>query len=208
MSPEVQATLDRLNRVASGLDAFNDYRYHAAKRQIQEWKRADAAEADEEREQLRRDGELCLKHQSNYDRAFAPFGRKAPEPEADARGPSYRRRLFTVAQSMLPSDHPLTEFKADDLDHAVIVPMEQKLFEALAKEAEQPSGDNLPENPDDPRARREIRDDDSGRLTIVYKARNSFIRNMGRPGMKVVRFTDGKGKVIWGAPYPTQPDHA
>jgi hypothetical protein len=86
--------------------------------------------------------------------------------------------------------------------------MEGKLFEALRKEAEEPTGDNLPESPNDPKAKREIFDDSLGRKVTTYKAKRSFIHDYCRPALRVVRLVDPKkGIVIWGQPFDRVPGH-
>jgi hypothetical protein len=205
-----QDTLDRLNRSIDRLDrwrdAMGDYQYAKAKRDIAQWRADDSEAEDWRRSKMRKHADRCADHQRCYDEAFEPFGKRAPEPEADAYPPDYRRKLFAIGQSMLPTDHELAQIgDPRDLDRSAIIPFEQQLFEALRKEAEQPTGDNLPESPDDPRARREVRDD-SGRVAIIYKAKNSFIKGMGRPGMRVLRFCNPKtGQVLFGPPFPVMP---
>jgi hypothetical protein len=127
----------------------------------------------------------CGEHQRRYDESFAAFGKKAPPPLADDRPPAYRRRLFSIGQSMLPSSHKLVGFKAADLDGHVIRPYEEMLLEALAAEAATPSGDNLPENVNDPRAKREVLDDSTGARTVTFHAKRSFIHGLSRPGRRV-----------------------
>jgi hypothetical protein len=196
-----QDTLDRLNRTTRKLDALADFNYLKAKREIAQW-RADDSEAENwRRDQMRKHAARCDEHQQNYDREFEAFGKKAPPPLADDFPPDYRRRLFTIGQSLLPSDHELAQFDPHDLDKSVIAPFEQKLFEALREQAANPTGDNLPETVDDPRARREVYDDDTGRKVIVYKAKQSFIKQLSRPGLRAFFYTPDTvlgGNLNWG----------
>jgi hypothetical protein len=60
------------------------------------------------------------------------------------------------------------------------------LFEAVKSEAENPTGDNLPQSPDDPRAKRIIFDDSLGRSVVTYKARESFIKGLSRPARRII----------------------
>jgi hypothetical protein len=114
--------------------------------------------------------------------------------------------LFKLAQSYLPSGHPLAALDPHDLDGTIIIPLEEQLMGALRQEAEEPTGDNLPESPDDPRAKREVFDDSLGRKVTVYKARTSFIKAMGRPGLKVLRVMNpNTGQVLYGPPFPQMP---
>jgi hypothetical protein len=186
---DAQSTLDKVNRVARKLDALTDVAFERARRDLRQWRADDSEAEDWRRDRMRRDAARCGEHQVRYDTAFEPHGKKAPSPLADDHPPDYRRRLFAIGQSMLPSDHELAQFDPNDLDRTVIIPFEKQLFDALRKEAENPSGDNLPETVDDPRARREVYDDDTGRKVIVYKAKQSFIKQLSRPGLRAFFYT-------------------
>jgi hypothetical protein len=202
-----QDTLDRVNRTARKLNALAEFNYLKAKRQFAEW-RADDAEAENwRRDMMRKHADRCLAHQSRYDEAFEPFGKRAPQPEADAFPPDYRRKLFAIGQSMLPSDHELTQIgDPRDLDGGAIVRFEKQLFDALRKEAETPTGDNRADSVNDPKARREIVDPDTGRRTIQYFAKNSFIKDFVRPALRVLRLMDPvKGIVLHGPPFDRVP---
>jgi hypothetical protein len=202
MSSPSQDVLDRLSRVTSKLDAMADYQYHKAKRDIAEWKRADSVAEDWRRDTMRKHADRCGEHQVRYDSMFEPFGKRAPQPEADDFPPTYRRDLFRVGQSMLPSDHDLVGFDPNDLDGTVIAPMEEKLFEALRQQAEEPTGDNVPQSPWDPKARREVFDDSLQRKIVTYVAKESFIKAMNRPGMRAFFYTPDTvlgRKINWGS---------
>jgi hypothetical protein len=136
--PSAAETLDRLNRATSKLDALSDYQYHKAKRDIAEWKRADSAAEDWRRDTMRRHADRCGQHQVRYDSMFEPFGKRAPQPEADAYPPDYRRDLFRVGQSMLPSDHDLVGFDPNDLDGTVIRPDGGEAVRGLARASGKP----------------------------------------------------------------------
>jgi hypothetical protein len=71
------------------------------------------------------------------------------------------------------------------------------MFEALREQAESPTGDNLPPTPDHPKAKREVFDDSLGRKVVVYKARESFIKSMGRPARRVLAFHTGRGNAYF-----------
>jgi hypothetical protein len=82
---------------------------------------------------------------------------------------------------MLPSDHELVGFDPEDLDRHFIVPMEGKLFEALRKEAENPSPENLPS--DGSMVRRDSIDE-SGRHIVTWLGRESFIKSRRSSGRR------------------------
>jgi hypothetical protein len=210
MPTAAQDLIDRLRHRVDQLDRWRSatvpVELERNRRQIAEWRRADAIEAEEQRDRARRDSARCDRHQRVYDEAFGAHGKTAPPPLADEHPPTYRRRLFSIGQSMLPSDHELVGFDPEDLDGHVIAPFEGKLFDALKEQAEQPSGDNLPESPDDPRARREVFDDSLQRKITVYKAKNSFIKYMPSHAQRVLRLMNPKtGQIYFGPPFDKVP---
>jgi hypothetical protein len=80
--------------------------------------------------------------------------------------------------------------------------LEKQLLEALEQEAETPSGDNLAETPDDPRAMRNREDSATGQRITEFFAKRLFIADMNRKGRRVLRIIDPRsGSVIWGAPF-------
>jgi hypothetical protein len=194
--------VDRIADTNRRLDLAADVALERARRDVREMRRADALDEEERRTQARKDRSRCRDHQINYDSAFANHGVKAPQPAADDRPPEYRRRLFGIGQSMLPSGHPLAKFDAKDIDGTAIIPLEEQLLEALDRESENPTGDNLPETPDDPRAMHERMDSATGLRKTEFTAKRSFIADMGRPGRKVRRLIDPRdGRVLIGQPW-------
>ena len=168
-----------------------------------ERRRADAAMAEEAREQVRRDADRSVRHQTRYDSVFEKHGRRAPQPAADASPPDYRRELFAIAQSMLPSDHWLAKVDPSEIDGTAIGPMEKLLLAACAAEAETPSFDNLPDSVDSPRAKLERTDSATGERSIVWRAKRSFISDLSRPAQTVMRIVDPKkGIVLQGPDFP------
>jgi hypothetical protein len=158
--------------------------------------RADAAAAAQERrDRIRRDMERCQAHQNRYDNVFTKFGKRAPMALADDAPPDYRRKLYALAQTMLPSGHSLADLDPMELDGSAIVPFEKLLFEALEAEAEKPTGDNMPETLDDPRAKIERRDDDTGERRIEWRAKRSFIADLSREPKRVASFQTNRGNV-------------
>jgi hypothetical protein len=159
--------------------------------------RADsAAEAQERRDRIRRDAERCSAHQERYDNVFTKFGKRAPMALADDEPPTYRRQLFGLGQTMLPSDHWLAKVDPMEIDGKVIAPLEQMLIEALEAENENPSVENLPETVADSRARIEKIDPETNERRIEWRARESFIKELSRPGRKVASFQTNRGNVF------------
>jgi hypothetical protein len=195
----------RLADIDRKANLIADTQLERARRDVREMRRRDSLDQEEARERARKHRDRCVEHQAAYEERFARHGVKTPAAVADDTGPSYRRRLFGVAQTLLPDGDAMTKFDPRDLDGTVIVPMEAQLFEALDREAESPSGSNLPLSPDHPKAMREVTDSMGGRKT-EFHARESFIKDMGRQGRRVLRLLDPRnGKVLLGAPWSTPP---
>lgn len=193
------STLQRLDNATARLDSILDERL---RQEEQRARRADAARADEAREQVRRDADRCVRHQTRYDSVFEKHGRRAPQPVADAEPPDYRRELFAIAQSMLPSGHWLAKVDPSETGTA-IAPMEKLLFDACEAEAEAPTGDNLPDSVDHPRAKLERVDSATGEKSITWRARASFIKDLGTPAHRVLRLLNPRnGKILMGPPMP------
>jgi hypothetical protein len=196
---------DRIAATNRRLDLIADVRFEEARRDAKAMRRADALDEEERRTQARKDRSRCRDHQGRYDEAFGKHGARAPQPAADERPPGYRRRLYAIGQSMLPSGHALTKFDAEDIDGSAIPELERQLLEALDKESETPTGDNRPDSVDDPRARRE-KVDAMGLKTVEYHAKRSFIADLNRAGRKVRRLIDPRdGRVLIGENWSRPP---
>jgi hypothetical protein len=191
-----QAVLDRVNETNRRIDRILDARADALNSQAEE----------ERRDLMRKHADRCTEHRLRYDAVFQPFGRRAPEPAADDAPPDYRRRLIGHGLSMLPSNHEMVGIDPEELGPSAVVPIEQKLFEALQQEAENPSYENLPDTVNDPRAKRETYADDSGRKVITFHAKTSFVKDFAARPQRVLRICDpNKGIVLWGRPFDRVP---
>jgi hypothetical protein len=168
--------------------------------------RADAAtEAQERRDRIRRNADRCAAHQARYDSMFTRFGRRAPLAIADDAPPDYRRKLYSIAQTMLPSGHMLADLDPMELDSQAIVPFEKLLFEALEAESENPSFENLPETVADSRAKLETMDPETGHRRIEWRAKTSFIKEMSMQPRRVLRFIGKNNVVLQGPPFDRVP---
>jgi hypothetical protein len=195
----------RLSDIDRKANLLADVQLEDARRRVAAMKRSDSLDAEEARTKARRDAARCGEHQQRYDSAFQKFGKRASEPAADAHPPTYRRKLFSDGQNLLPDGHRLTKFAADSLDGSSIPELERQLLAAIEAEGENPSGSNVAETVDDPRAMRE-RTDSMGGKTITFEAKRSFIADLNRTGRKVTRIIDAPhGRVIWGAQFPHTP---
>jgi hypothetical protein len=195
--------VDRIDATSRRLDLIADVGLEKARRDVRDMRRADDLDREEQRAYARKQRELCVKHQVAYEECFAKHGLKAPQAVADDTGSGFRRKLFGVAQTLLPDGHSLTKFDPRDLDHTAIVPMEKTLFESLDEQAVRPTGSNLPLSPNDPRAERTVVDAMGAKKT-EFHARTSFIKDMNRTGRKVLRLIDPvRGYVLIGPQLPS-----
>jgi hypothetical protein len=198
----MSAAEDRINRSMNRFDLVSG----ALAMRLQQQIRADAAaEAEEERDRLRRNAERCRQLQERYDSSFAAFGKRSPPPKADAKPRSYRTDLFRTAAAMLPSTNELTKLTRDDLEdlpNGAFTNFENDLIEALAAEGEKPSRENTPA--DGSLIARHRTDDATGLRSTEWYGRRSFIADMGRPGRRVLRIVNPKtGDVLLGRPFPS-----
>jgi hypothetical protein len=122
---------DRIEASNRKLDLAVDVAIEKARRDLREMKRADALDQQEEREKARKDRDRCLRHQRVFDDSFSAHGVRAPAPTVDAHPPTYRRDLFRRGQELLPSDHPLTEFDANEIGGDAIAELERQLLAAI-----------------------------------------------------------------------------
>jgi hypothetical protein len=189
----------RLADIDRKANLIADAQLEQARRDVKAMRRADALDAEERRDKARKDRARCLDHQTRYDAVFAKHGSRAPSAVADDAPPDYRRRLFAIGQSMLPTGHALTDFDPNDIDGTAIIPLEGQLLQALDRESEEPTGDNLPEG-----APREVTKIDSatGLKKTEFFGKRSFIADLGRPGRRVARIVHvPTSRVLWGAQF-------
>jgi hypothetical protein len=157
--------------------------------------RADAKRMMAEREQSRADSEKCRQAQIFYDDAFRGFGVQTPPPVEGERPGQYRKRLYEHLRRKLPSGHDLATTRADDIPSSAARNFENMMLGAAMREALKPSAENLPR--DGSLVRRE-RTDDMGTRTVEWLGRESFIKSMGRPGGRVVKFFNPRtGQTVW-----------
>jgi hypothetical protein len=193
--------VDRISDTNRRLALSADIALERGRRDVRDMRRADALEAEEARERLKRDANRNQEHMIRYDSAFVEHGARAPLPALDERPPEFRRRLFGMGQSLLPKGHELRKFRADEVGPSAILPLEKELFSALSDEAASPSGSNLPQTVDDPRAKREVTDS-MGTKTVNWAAKEHYIKGMSRPARRVARIVDPtRGIAIWGQPF-------
>jgi hypothetical protein len=196
-------TLARVDRSRDRLDKYLDF---TVRREMQA--RADEA-ADREaerRDKMSRWDAACARHQAKYQDAYDKWGMQAPARIADEAPGDYRRRLFKGLQDKLPLNDDLEGVDPEELGSDVIAIMERQLLERVGEEGDNPTGTNLPDSVDDPRAKRERIDSATGKRTIEWKAKRSFIADMPVRVQRVVRFIDPVKKIVLaGEEFPRAP---
>jgi hypothetical protein len=198
-------TLARIESVNRKADAILNVQHEVARRDLARMRRADALEEQERRDKARRWADACQKHQARYQPAYDTWTQMVPQPAADEAPGDYRRRLFRGLMDKLPLGHELEGLDPNDLDTHAIGVFEPQLIEAAGREGLEPTGDNVPETLDDPRAKRE-RVDSLGTKFIEWRAKRSFIHDFSRPALRVLRINDPQtGRVLYGPAYPTKP---
>ena len=161
--------------------------------------RADAEREIEEIERARAELFRRFEVAAKYLPAFEAFGERPPQPMADERPGAFRKRLFKTLQRRLPEGHEWSGVRADDLaDPAARTEIERLVISAATAEGLKPSVSNLPEGREITRNRV---DPETGARATEFYSRSSFIKDLGRPGRRVVRLLDPRSRtVIWGEP--------
>ena len=173
----------------------------------QQTRRVEAAEAraDCEREAARAQRMRDAMHErieiaAHYADAFRSFGSEPPMAVDDESPARYRARLFNRLVRRLAPDHRLAKLRADDLSGYPLDHFESELIKAAQQEGASPSEANLP---DDGIIMRTRTDSNTGGKFNEFYGKTSFIRDMSRPGRRVVAVIDrNTGQAIWGRPFP------
>ena len=187
---------DRISGSTRRIDGLLDT---MARREAERRRAEDAARMMAEREQARADSERRREIQVKYDSAFEAFGTRAPQPVEGERPGAYRRRMFELLRTKLPSDHEWADVRADDVPASARTQIEALVIKAAMAEGLKPSPENLPR--DGSLIRRERTDQDTGARSIEWLGRRSFIADMGRESQLVARIADPRrGIVHWGEP--------
>jgi hypothetical protein len=162
---------------------------------------SEAAEARADKaERIRRDDLRCRDLAAEFQSDFAAFGVEPPMPRADEWSNEYQKRLLRGLQRRLSPDSDLADSSLLDVPPAALTNFAQMIRSEAAKEAYRPSPANLPESVDDPRARVERTDSNTGARKIEYQARRSFIADLSQTPMRVLRFVGKGGEILLGPP--------
>jgi len=132
--------------------------------------------------------DAARKFQEFYDNTLRKVGMRAPQPTLGQTVNQYRREtrretLRTIKKTFLPQNHELYRIQFRGLPADVLNPFEAQLLNAVVVEANNPA--HVP--PGELRKIEEL--DEYGKLkTIRWVGRESFVKEMGRPGRRVKSF--------------------
>jgi hypothetical protein len=135
--------------------------------------------------------DAARKFQEFYDNTLRKIGMRAPQPVLGETVNNYRREtLRTIKKTFLPSNHELYRIQFRGLPADVLNPFETQLLSAAVVEANNPIHVPVGEL-------RKIEElDEFGKLkTIRWIGQESFVKQMMRPGRRVVSFRTDHGYV-------------
>ena len=187
------ALQNRLDETLSRADEVLRQRVRREERELA----AESIEREAARRQRQRDNaESRRVIAETYADAYASFGTEVPAPADDEAPSAYRRRLYNRLARKLPTNHDLADLRADDLGGSTLVfdNFEKLLLEAATAEGFKPSVDNLPS---DGSLISRVRTDENNAKWTEYFGRQSFIKDLTRPGRRVSVFNTNRGSVIY-----------
>src|SRR5262245_19805806 len=126
------------------------------------------------------------KFQEYYDATLRQVGMRAPQPVLGTTVNNYRREtLRTIKRTFLPQNHPLYQVQMRELKADALQVFEPQVLQACVVEANNPA--HL-----EPGELKKIEEfDEYGKVkTIRWIGQESFVKQMGRPGRRVVKFRD------------------
>lgn len=139
--------------------------------------------------------EAARQFQEFYDATLRQIGTRAPAPSLGMSVNNYRREtLRQLKRTFLPQNHPLYQVQFRDLKADALPVFEQQLLPAVVQEANNPA--HVPPG----QLKKIERFDEYGKVKCIdFIGQQSFVRDMMRPGRKVVRFmapADAHGRAI------------
>jgi hypothetical protein len=152
------------------------------------------------RDQYLRVLSACREYQARADDAASAWGIRAPAPAPDGTleyADSYRRDLIYQAKMRLPDGHELRKLKVRSVretPESVLNVFEQDVY--AASKAAASRNDTVP--PGEMRMV-ETRDPQNGQRIINFYGQESFVKEMNRPGRRVVKFrqpVDWSGRAL------------
>jgi hypothetical protein len=114
---------------------------------------------------------------------------RAPAPVLGEDITEYRQRLAILAKKQLPVDHELRKVTYRRLDSAILDNFEPQLLQAVQRAAYDPT--SVPPG----EFRRVTELDGNGNRIVKFIGPQSFVKDMGRPGRRVVSFQTPNGRV-------------
>jgi hypothetical protein len=175
-----------LQSATARMDELNDRLRAAEKRQQRELREArernDAAQYLKSREHLMEVDARGREYQARADDALAPWGLRAPARQAGEPLIDYRRRLVRPVQKRLPTDDQWCGKSLDCVDDATFASIEEQIYATGKQAAYRP--DSVPAG--EMQSRERI--DSNGQKIIEWIGRESFVKEMGRPGRRVTSF--------------------
>jgi hypothetical protein len=135
------------------------------------------------REQLLQVQESARVYQARADSVFEEWGFRAPAPTLGQDPQDYRRDLCVMAKKQLPYGHELRKMKVWKMPKDVFEVFEPQIYDACREAASRP----------DSVAPGEIREvtrinPQNGHKEVHFIGNESFVRDMMRPGRRVVSF--------------------
>ena len=133
--------------------------------------------------------QAARRFQEYYDQALQQVGQRAPAPLLGQKVNDYRREtLRQLKRTFLPQNHELYPVQMRVLPDDALDVIEPQVVQASVKEAVNPA--HLAPGEIRPIERR----DALGNKTIDWIGQESFVRDMMRPGRRVLSFTTDRGR--------------
>jgi hypothetical protein len=144
------------------------------------------------REQMLHQDQALRAYQARADDALSTWGLRAPAPTLsdDPRYPErYRRELLYLAKKRLPEDHQLRKFQVKHIPFDAFQVVEPQIYQACREAAYRPDSVPLGE------MRRVEERDSNGMRVVKWIGQEHFVKQMGRPGRRVISFNTSNGPV-------------
>jgi hypothetical protein len=184
---QLRHALSRLDEMTHKMSALEE-RERREQRETRE--RADHARYLTSREHLLDVQAEKRKYQARADDALQPWGERAPMSRADETINRYRRRLADTMQRRLPEDDELRGLDLARMPQDAYDRFEAQLYPKVAAAADRPDSTAAGELREVTRV-----DPRNGFKVNLFVGRESFVRQLGREGRRVVSFRTDQGFV-------------
>jgi hypothetical protein len=134
------------------------------------------------RDQLLQVQESARVYQARADSVFQEWGFRAPAPPLGQDPEEYRRDLCIMAKRQIPYGHEMRIKNLRKLPRDVFEAFEPQIYNACREAAKSPDSAAPGE------MRRVERTDSNGLKFVEWLGREHFVKDMGRPGRRVVSF--------------------